>query len=152
MSAITPKRLTGQMARVRGVIAASIRPASIRYVSGSMSMKTGVAPVERIELIVALKVCETVITSSPGPRPRPAQIDIRATVPFDMATVCLLPQNFAHRSSSSATLRPPAIMPLARTSATAAVSSGPRSGRAGGIMLGLLGSKRASLRGRRSAG
>ncbi len=33
------------MARVRGVIAASIRAASMTYVSGSMSTKTGVAPV-----------------------------------------------------------------------------------------------------------
>ena len=92
MSATMPKRLTGQIARVRGVMAASIRPASIRYVSGSMSTKTGEAPVKRIELTVALKVCETVMTSSPGPRPRPAKIDIRATVPFDMAMACLTPQ------------------------------------------------------------
>ena len=104
---------------------------------------------KRIELTVALKVCDTVMTSSPGSRPRPAQMDIRATVPLDIARACLLPQNFAHRSSSSATLRPPAIMPLARTSVTAAVSSGPRSGRAGGIMRWLLGSKRAAPRGRR---
>ena len=45
MSATRPKRWTGQIARVRGVIAASIFFASIRYVSGSMSTKTGVAPV-----------------------------------------------------------------------------------------------------------
>ena len=45
MSATSPKRWTGQIARVRGVIAASICFASIRYVSGSMSTKTGVAPV-----------------------------------------------------------------------------------------------------------
>src|SRR5664280_1948552 len=135
MSAITPKRLTGQMARVRGVMAASIRPASIRYVSGSMSTKTGEAPVKRVELTVAWKVCETVITSSPGPSPRPAKMDMRATVPFETAIACLAPQNAAQRSSSSATFRPWAIMPLFRTSVTAATSSGPRSGRAGGIML-----------------
>ena len=45
MSATTPNKLTGQMAFVRGVMAASIRPASMRYVSGSMSTKTGLAPV-----------------------------------------------------------------------------------------------------------
>ena len=42
MSAGRPNRWTGQIARVRGVMAASIRAASMTYVSGSMSTKTGV--------------------------------------------------------------------------------------------------------------
>ena len=68
------------------MIAASIRAASIRYVSGSMSTKTGLAPVNRIELTVALPVWLTVTTSSPGPMPSPARMHIRATVPLTTAT------------------------------------------------------------------
>ena len=85
MSATRPNRWTGTMALVRGVIAASIRFASMRYVSGSMSTKTGVAPVYRIAFAVAANVWLTVTTSSSGPRPRPAKIDMSATVPLLIA-------------------------------------------------------------------
>ena len=44
MSATWPYRLTGMMALVRGVIAASISAASMLQVSGSTSTNTGVAP------------------------------------------------------------------------------------------------------------
>ena len=97
MSATRPNRWTGQIARVRGVIAASICFASIRYVSGSMSTKTGVAPVERIAFAVAANVWQTVITSSPGSRPIPAKIAIRASVPLPIAIACLTPTNSAQR-------------------------------------------------------
>ena len=50
-----------------------------------MSTKTGVAPVDRIALAVAANVWATVMTSSPGPSPRPAKIDISATVPLLIA-------------------------------------------------------------------
>jgi hypothetical protein len=43
MSAGQPWMWTGMMARVRGVIAASILAGSIVYVFGSMSTKTGMA-------------------------------------------------------------------------------------------------------------
>ena len=122
------------IARVRGVIAASIRPASMLYVSGSMSTKTGVAPVDRIELTVALNVWPTVMTSSPGPRPRPCEDAHQGDgAVADRDRVLRTPMNAAHRSSSSATRRPPASIPLSSTSVTAAISSGPMSGRAIGI-------------------
>ena len=58
---------------------------------------------------------------------------IRATVPLLTAMACFVPMNAAQRSSSSAVRRPPASMPLWRTSVTAAISSAPMSGRATGI-------------------
>jgi hypothetical protein len=65
---------------------------------------------------------------------------------------CLTPTNSAHSLSSSATRRPWATMPLARTSVTAAVSSGPKSGRAIGIMRLLLGAGRFAPRASRRRG
>ena len=56
-----------------------------------MSTKTGVAPVDRIELTVALNVWPTVMTSSPGPSPRPSKMHISATVPLLTAIACFVP-------------------------------------------------------------
>ena len=50
------RKVTGMMARVRGVIAASTAAGDSVNVSGSMSAKTGVAPVMATELAVAAKV------------------------------------------------------------------------------------------------
>ena len=55
------------MALLCGVMRRSRSVQSIVYVCGSMSTKTGVAPVEEIATVVATAVCETVNTSSPGP-------------------------------------------------------------------------------------
>jgi hypothetical protein len=54
------------MALVLGVIAASILLASMLQVSGSMSMKTGVAPSKAMTSAVATKVNGVVMISSPG--------------------------------------------------------------------------------------
>ena len=59
---------------------------------------------------------------------------ISATVPLLIAIACLTPMKAANRSSSSTTRLPPASIPLSRTAVTAAISSGPISGRATGIM------------------
>ena len=64
---------------------------------------------------------------------------ISATVPLLTAIACFTPKNSAQRRSSSATRLPWTIMPLGSTSVTAAISSGPMSGRAIGIMRWLLG-------------
>ena len=109
----------------------------MRYVSGSMSMNTGVAPVNRIELTVALPVWLTVTTSSPGPMPSPARMHIRATVPLTTATAWRTPTYSAQRDSISATRRPGWVEPDRSTSATAADSSGPTSGRTAGITCAL---------------
>ena len=133
MSAGRPNRWTGQMAFVRGVMAAATRSGSMSYVSGSMSTNTGVAPAYRIDDTVALKVWPTVMTSSPGSRSIPAKMHISATVPLLTAIAWRTPMNAAQRSSSSATRRPPASIPLRRTSVTAAISASSMSGRATGI-------------------
>lgn len=57
------------MARVSGVMAASIREASVISVSRSTSTKTGLAPSSVMRLMVETQVWEGVITSSPGPMP-----------------------------------------------------------------------------------
>ena len=75
MSAHWPYRLTGMIARVRGVIAASICDASMLQVSGSMSTNTGFAPSSTIISAVAAKVNGVVITSSPGFRSERHQRD-----------------------------------------------------------------------------
>ena len=98
-----------------------------------MSTNTGVAPVYRIEETVALNVCPTVMTSSPGPSPSPVKMHISATVPLLTAIAWRTPMNSAQRASSSATRRPPASIPLRRTSVTAAISASSISGRATGI-------------------
>ena len=92
MSAISPYRWTGMIARVRGVIAASTWSGSMLKSSSRMSTKTGVAPARRITLTVALKLNETVMTSSPGPIPRPCRTASWATVPLLIKMACLTPQ------------------------------------------------------------
>ena len=53
------------MARVRGVMAASIASGSISMVSSLISTNTGRAPVSEMASAVAMNVCATVMTSSP---------------------------------------------------------------------------------------
>ena len=54
------------MPTVRSVMAASTAAGSRQKVAGSMSAKTGVAPVSATELAVAAKVNDGTMTSSPG--------------------------------------------------------------------------------------
>ena len=56
------------MARVRGVIAASISVSSMFSVSGRMSTNTGTAPRSAKALAVETNVNDGMITSSPGCR------------------------------------------------------------------------------------
>src|SRR3990170_897499 len=60
-----------------------------------------------------------------------------ASVPLPTAIVCLTPQKSAQAASRTLTRGPWAMMPERMTSATASISSWPRSGRAIGIMRGL---------------
>ena len=80
------------MARVRGVMAASRSSGSMQYDTGSMSINTGVAPTAVIASAVAIKVCATVITSSPGCSPSAANTIWRAAVPVLTAMQCSVPQ------------------------------------------------------------
>ena len=80
------------IAFVRGVMAASTSAGSMQKSSARMSTKTGVAPTRRMTLTVALKLKETVMTSSPGPMPRPWRTASWATVPLVIKIACLTPQ------------------------------------------------------------
>ncbi len=80
------------IAFVRGVIAASTWAGSMQKSSSRMSTKTGVAPARRMTLTVALKLNETVMTSSPGPIPSAWRTASWATVPLLIRTACRTPQ------------------------------------------------------------
>ena len=71
MSQGRPWMWTAMIARVRGLILASIWLASSVYVRGSMSTKTGMPSCWRIGCQVPAKVNEVVMTSSPGRRSMP---------------------------------------------------------------------------------
>ena len=102
-------------------------------VGSSTSTKTGRAPEKRIVLALAMKVNETVSTSSPGPMPLARRARCSAVVPELVATACGTPMNAAKRSSRARTLAPWASDPELSTSQTSSFSSSPIWGRAMGI-------------------
>ncbi len=77
-----PKRCTGMIARVRGVIRAATSSTSRLNVCGSTSAKTGTAPRRAIASAVAKNVNAGQITSSPGPMPIASMPSTSASVPF----------------------------------------------------------------------
>ena len=91
MSATWPYRLTGMIALVRGVMAASINDASMLQVSGSMSTNTGTPPSSTIISAVAAKVNGVVMTSSPGFRSIAISEIKSASVPLATVMQCLAP-------------------------------------------------------------
>ena len=86
-----PTWLTGMIAVVRGVIAASMSFGSMLYVRGSMSTNTGVAPANMIEFAVAMKVYDGQITSSPGFTPAAISARCSPVVALLQAMPCLAP-------------------------------------------------------------
>ena len=92
------------------------------------STKTGVAPVCTTTLAVAGQVIGVVITSSPGPRPRPTRERCMAAVPEATASAWRAPVSSASRRSSSSARGPLVSQPLSSVSVTAAISSGPIAG------------------------
>src|SRR5665647_1258963 len=102
MSAGCPYRCTGMMAAVRSVMAASTDAASRQYVCGSMSAKTGVAPVSATELAVAAKVNDGTMTSSPGPIPAASRPRCSPEVPELTATQVRPPTSCSENSFSTA--------------------------------------------------
>ena len=91
MSAGWPKRLTGIIALVIGVIADSILFASILKVSGSISTKTGLALSKDIVSAVDMNEKGVVIISSPG-LILSAIIDKgKASVPEEQVMACFAP-------------------------------------------------------------
>src|SRR5665648_370394 len=134
MSAGCPYRCTGMMAAVRSVMAASTDAASRQYVCGSMSAKAGVAPVSATELAVAANVNDGTMTSSPAVTPLESRPRCRPEVPELTATQARpRPKCSANSCSKALTSGPCANIPERRTRSTAARSSSPISGRAGGM-------------------
>jgi len=87
-------------------MAASSKLGSILKVSGSISTKTGLAPVKTMLLTEAIKVKGVVMTSSPGPISWANRATWRAVVPEEVAMACLTPQTVANFSSKAAVRGP----------------------------------------------
>ena len=102
-----------------------MRAGSSVNVSGSISTKAALAPVNKMEFPVAANVNGEVITSSPGPMPADKLATCSAAVPEFTAIACLHPANSAKAFSNSATFGPCAIIPDFMTSMTALISSSP---------------------------
>ena len=94
------------IARVRGVIAASMAAGSSVSRAGSMSANTGVAPA--ITIARALKAAESgaVITSSPAPMPSARSVSASASVPVPTPTANRAPDAAANSSSNADTSGP----------------------------------------------
>ena len=116
------------MARVRPVIAASIRAGLIVSVSRSTSTSTGRAPTCSTTLTVAANVSGVVITSSPGPIPLASSAVWRAAVHELTATAAGAETAAANSASNWAALGPVVIQSERRVSTTSAISSSPMSG------------------------
>ncbi len=69
MSAGQPSRCTTTIAFVRGVTRARMDSGSRQSVAGSMSAKTGTAPLTSAQVAEAAMVYGETTTSSPGPQP-----------------------------------------------------------------------------------
>src|SRR5262249_38517728 len=89
---------------------------------------TGVAPQCSITLAVATKVSGVVITSSPGPTPRPASARWSAAVHEFVATACSQPTYSANSCSKRLVFGPVPSQPERSVSTTSSISSSPIAG------------------------
>lgn len=122
------------IAFVRSVIEARTEAGSRQKDTGSMSAKTGVAPVSATEFPVAAKVKDGTMTSSPGPTPAARRPRWSPEVPELTATHWRPPTSLSANSTSKAfTSGPWATMPESSTRSTAARSSSPMIGFAAGM-------------------
>src|SRR5450756_37640 len=116
------------------VIAASTAAGSRQKSSALMSANTGVAPVRATELAVAANVKDGTITSSPALTPLESRPRCRPEVPELTATQALpRPKCSANSASNALTSGPCASIPERSTRSTAARSSSPINGLAGGM-------------------
>ena len=102
ISTIWPNRWTTMIARVRGVMAASMAAGEMLNVTGSMSTKTGVPPALWMVPAVAKKVKAGVMTSSPGFRSSASKGSSRASVPLAQPIPCLACDSRAISASRAA--------------------------------------------------
>ena len=120
MSAPCPYRCTGTMARVRAVIACSIRSGSSVRRSASMSTKIGRAPTMMMASAVYAADSGVVMTSSPGPMSRARRMSASASVPLPTPTACAAPEAAANSCSNASSSGPSTNQPLLATRAIAA--------------------------------
>src|SRR3989344_6280287 len=85
---------------VFGVIAFNIALGSMHQVKGSISTRTGMAPVYNTALAVATKVRSGIITSSPFFIPKDANAKCKPVVPLETANAYFVPINEANLSSN----------------------------------------------------
>mmetsp|Transcript_30419 Transcript_30419/g.71048 ORF Transcript_30419/g.71048 Transcript_30419/m.71048 type:complete len:223 (+) Transcript_30419:1284-1952(+) len=85
------------MARVRGVMAASILVSSMFWVSGRMSTNTGVAPWLTNALAVDTNVYDGIITSTSGPDPMHTEHISSAAVPELTSSAFFTPSSASSR-------------------------------------------------------
>ena len=93
------------------------------YVRSSMSTNSGNAPACEIASVVAMNVCGTVTTTSPGFTPLAMRAKRRASVPLLTATEWLTSQNFANADSNSSTMGPPIKLALRKALRKTSVNS-----------------------------
>ena len=119
-----------------------------------MSANTGVAPVSATELAVAAKVNDGTMTSSPGPMPAASRPRCSAAVPELTATQSPAVDQLGRTRPRRRRPRGPGDHAAAQHASTAARSSSPMRGLAGGNHSGLLMERSAGLarRERRSRG
>src|ERR1041385_912612 len=141
------------IARVRGVIAASIASGSRLNVVRSISANTGTALASMTAEAVEKKVYGGTITSSWARIPAASSAIRNETVPLTTAIPCLQPCFAAKRFSNLATSRPSSLpqLPLRSTSSNRFSSVLPKTGQAGkGRVRTGLPPSRASLISNRS--
>src|SRR5215211_102036 len=119
-----PKRCTGTTAFVLRVILAATSSGSSTSVRGSISAKTGVAPVRAIASAVAKNVKAGQMTSSPGPAPSASSAMTIASVPLATPIASGTPRYAAASRSKAATFGPSTKRLDSRTSSIACRSSG----------------------------
>ena len=121
------------MARVAGVMTASMRDKSMLRVVGSISTNTGRAPTCRITLLVETHDSGVVITSWPGPIPAMRNAISMVQVPELKARTGRPPQYCDSCASNSFTLGPEVIHPERSTSTTPAIVASSIVGRVKGM-------------------
>ena len=119
-----PNRCTARIARVAGVSRAATSSGSRLSVSGSMSAKTGVAPLRAIASAVAKNVKAGQITSSPRPIPSASRTSTIASVPFATPIAWPAPSAAAASASKLASSGPRMKRPLSSVRLKACCSSG----------------------------
>src|SRR5260370_17974941 len=124
MSADWPKRWTGMIALVRGVMRVSASATSMLKVSGQESAKTGVAPTRAIHPAVAKNVNDGQITSSPAPISSAISASRIPSVPEETPMACGTSTTAARLRSRSSTSRPKMNWPEFSTHSNASFSFG----------------------------